>query len=213
MSLPLSMQRAGDIHIPAAVPGTHHRGLVRGGELCPVRSFAVVGMLFRNFHCCSLLLVELRFGFAWLPPGNLPCPVPHPPTGPSRSLLLTGVAMGSGQREPCFVSRATPGPPFPLLPEAEGHKKSRVGFSPWAVMRSKCFLGSSLGLFSFGLFSYVSLLSPLSRKPLLPHLRGTGFTQLVPGDRSGKEAQRQPAGARGWAVPSRRRRCWMWGCG
>lgn len=192
------MQRAGDVHIPDAAPGMHHRGLMRRGELSLVRSFAVVWMLFRNFHFCSLLLVELRFGFAWVPPGNLP----YPPRT-SRSLLLTGVAMGSGQREPCFVRRSTPVPSFPLLLAAEGHKKNRVGVSPWEMMRSKCFLGSSLFLFWFVLFYFISLLPLLSRKPLLPHLQGICFTQRAPGDKSKKQTQRQLAGAGAWEIPCR----------
>ncbi|KAJ7423883.1 Urocanate hydratase [Pitangus sulphuratus] len=44
----------------------HHRGLMRCGELCSVRSLALLWMLFRNFHSCSLILVQLRFGFAWV---------------------------------------------------------------------------------------------------------------------------------------------------
>lgn len=50
-------------------------------------------------------------------------------------------------------------------------------------MRSKCFLGSSLLLFCFVLFYFISLLPPLSRKPLLPHLQGICFTQRAPGER------------------------------
>lgn len=49
-------------------------------------------------------------------------------------------------------------------------------------MRSKCFLGSSLSLFWFVLFYFFSLLPPLSRKPLLPHLQGICFTQRAPGE-------------------------------
>lgn len=62
-------------------------------------------------------------------------------------------------------------------------------------MRSKCFLGSSplsCLVFWFGLFYITSLLPPLSRKPLLPHLQGICFTQRAPG--SGKRSQGQPLG-------------------
>lgn len=129
----------------------------------------------------------------------------QPPLAPrtSRSLLLTGVAMGCGQREPCFVRRSAPVPSFPLLPAAEGHKKKRVGFSPREMMRSKCFLGSSRFLFWFGVFACISLLPPLSRKPLLPHLRGICFTQRAPGAKSQKQTQRQLAGAAAWEIPCR----------
>lgn len=54
--------------------------------------------------------------------------------------------------------------------------------------------------FYFGLFSCISLLPPLSRKPLLPHLQGVCFTQRVP--RSKNQTRRQLAGAGAWAIPS-----------
>lgn len=159
----------------------------------------------------KLSFVLLAFGGApvWLflgPPWQPSLPPPS-----SRSLLLTGGAMGSGQREPCFVRRSTPVlSSFPLLPAAEGHKKNRVGFSPSEMMRSKCFLGSSLFLFWLVLFYLISLLPPLSRKPLLPHLRAICFTRRAPGEKSKKQTQRQlaGAGAGAWEIPRRRGCCW-----
>ncbi|XP_042655630.1 urocanate hydratase isoform X2 [Tyto alba] len=80
------------------------------------------------------------------------------------------------------------------------------------MMRSKCFLGSSLFLFWFGLFYFISLLPPLSRKPLLPHLQGICFTQRAPGNKNKKKKKKQKtrlrlagAGARASPRPSLRR--------
>lgn len=167
MPLPLSTQWAGDVHISGAAPGMHHRGLMRGGELCSLRSLPLLRMLFPNFNFCSSLLLELRLGGARALPGSLPC--------------LLGVRAARA----LLCSDVPPVPPLPLLPAARAHKKKRAGFGPREMMRSKCFLGSSLFfylvLFCF-LFYFISLLLPLSRQPLLPHLRGICFTQRAPGE-------------------------------
>lgn len=124
MPLPLSMQWAGDVHISDAAPRMHHRGLMRGGELCSLRSLALVRMLFRNFHFCSLLLVEPGLGRARVGPGSRPCPSAPP------AAAAPGVAGGSGQPGPRFVRSCPLVPSLPLLPAAWGHKKKRVGFGP-----------------------------------------------------------------------------------